>query len=328
MKIKATSLCLATLTFAAGIFSTASAGSLSQVSAEDIFEMSDAEIHKRVDETFTVKNFYAYPGAFYGKVFTNKKTDKDVVHILAGYPENDYQTPDLLIKHVVGPFLNCASPKIPTGEKDEMYESETFSGCKVEGTEIKGEVFVTGGFYSVVMYEDGVTETETELARWYNRDFQDRLCAQDCISMEDINDNRNSLAAENGYVVFPTFSYPLENSSYVAKSYIKPEQGYLYSYQINEPAEKSGDIENGIKKFCGSGVAVKKSQSGYEFSGCVSKQKEDPINTSGNVVLLKDGKKDIVVLSMWSDNMPENDRKMFTDETKERAATLNPQDFE
>ncbi len=288
--------------------------------------MPENVIREKADNLFKISDFFSYPDSFYGKIFTNKTTNKDILIILANYPEGEFTTPDEVIKKSVGPFIKCQSPKIPDGEKDEMYEFETFSGCSVEGSEVEGAVYTTGGFYSVLIYEKGVSETERELASNYDRSFMDRLCAQDCIGMMDVLENKNPAAMKSGYTVLPSFSYPLEMQSYMAKTYIKPSEAQLYSYQLTEPEEEKGSAENGIKNFCGQQVSINKNGAGYEFSNCLSKQNEKPIKTSG--VLVWNDKKKINVLSMWSENMSEADRKMFDQEVSEWVVKFDPKDFE
>lgn len=296
---------------------------------EDIYSLPPEVIQQRVDDAFTVKDTYAYPGAFYGKIFTSKKGNLDILHYLANYPgEGDFLPPDELIRKIVGPFLNCANPRIPEGEKDEMYEYETFSGCQVEGSEVQGNVSVTGGFYSVVIYEKGISEKEAQLAGLYDLNYQQSLCAQDCIAMEGLNHLANDKAKAAGYIFLPTFSYPVPDMSFVAKTYILPAEGYVYGYQLAALKPDMASYQDGLRNFCGKDVVITPTDKGYTFTGCASNQREKPVKTSGSLSKVNVGQHSLLEVRMWSDNIPQEHKAFFDQEVSTRTATFNPKDFE
>ncbi len=287
----------------------------------------------RVDAKYQAEDLWNYPEAFYGRHFTARNGSGDAYRFMANYtglPEN-YADPDVIITGRVKDYLKCSSMDFKSSRgEDEIYEGDSFKNCKTpSGKVFNGSVSCTGGFYWVTLYTADVPEADAEALENYDTDFMMTLAAQDAPSMEMPGEHLPG-NLPRGYVLFPTFVYPLKDVySYVAKTYINPATGRIFSYQIMPEKNLEGyDIKESLKEFCGKDYKQTPEKDGrFEVSNCMSRQWAKPIKVTG-VVMKKKAAGGLVVTDFYSEGMPQDEAEFFASELGGRVKNLKPGDFE
>ena len=135
---------------------------------------------------------------------------------------------------------------------------------------------------------------------------------------------------EQSDVLFPTFVYPLKDVySYVAKTYINPATGRIFSYQIMAEKNLEGyDIKESLKEFCGKDYKQTPEKDGrFEVTNCASHQWAKPLKITG-VVMKKNAAGGLVVTDFYSEGMPKDEAGFFANELGDRVKNLKPEDFE
>ena len=285
---------------------------------------------KEVEAKYSIQNDLSYPGAFYGRHFTGKKGDYEAISVMALY-SGETENPDKIITGPVKEFLKCSKMDFKSsGSEDEVYDYDDFKGCVTpSGKVFDGFVGCTGGFHWFTVYSAGMPEADVEAIKDYDTDFSDTLAAQDYPSMEAPSE-KVSKKLPAGYVLLPTFRYLLDGAyAYIAKTYVNPDTGRLYSYQIlGEEQLREYDFAGGLKEFCGAGASIKaEGKDSSAVKGCSSRQWVKPGKVLGKITNNVSANK-LTVAETYSADMSEADLAVFRAEVSERVKTFNPGDFE
>jgi hypothetical protein len=290
---------------------------------------------KKIEDNFDISLYSGYPDAFYAKQFTDKKTGDSAVVIFANYRPGDpdcgddgFCEPNKIIDKKIRRYLSCTSMKYtePAEEDvaDMVYDGDSFTSCVTpEGKIYDGSVLVTGGFYSVFLYSAGFPEGTKDSLYEYDGDFFGSLAAQDTPSMEGFSENIGP-DIPKGYILIPTFSFPVQDHSYVAKLFNVFNTDKLYGYQLF--TRSNADMKNiaeQVIRFCNGRASIEIKDDRLTFSNCLSRQLPVPVNVSGYVSL--NGK--VAVAVTYSDTLPEDDKKKFDGEVQRRITNFKEQDF-
>ncbi|MBQ8706874.1 MAG: hypothetical protein IJ523_02160 [Succinivibrionaceae bacterium] len=292
---------------------------------EDVYSLDEAVINSRLDANYRVALYDSYPMSFYGRRFVSKTNGAQAIAVFAVLPSDGPESlaPNVIIRDYVARHFGCPDAKIPDGPKDEIYEYEEFSNCRIDGREVKGEVYQTGFFYNFVLRDDSISQKDAQLMSLYDRNFQMGLCAQDCNA---IGDSVGFLAPEirnRGYGILPSFATPVPAQAYVFPTFIRQKDNSLYSWAVFA-ARSAADFSRGIKDFCGGSVKLNKTDRGYSFTDCVSSQYVNKIKVSGRFEI----RKDLAVLTIHSDAMAKDERKMFEDQLENALKNFKPENYE
>ena len=286
--------------------------------------------NRDVDAKYNVQNDLSYPGAFYGRHFTGKNGSHEAFSVIAMY-SGEFEDPGKIITGPVKDFLKCSKMDFKSsGSEDEVYDSDTFRGCVTpSGKVFNGFVGCTGGFHWFTLYSADMPEADVEAISAYDTDFRDSLAAQDYPSVEAPSEKANKKLPA-GYVLLPTFRYPLDGAyAYIAKTYVNPDTGRLFSYQIVGAEQlRDFDVSGGVKEFCGSGATLKaEGKDSSLIGGCSSRQWVGPEKVLGKITNNVSANK-LTVAEVYSANMSEADLAVFRAEVQDRVKNFNPKDFE
>ena len=296
---------------------------------------------------YTVESSTAYPGSFYGRVFTARNGGrKSYVFDLL---DQNYGASSKQLNRDLSILLGCRSMTITIANQDTDYydgstvfESESarsveFSDCVTADGSYSGKVFTGEGQPRVTVFENSVPEQLRESLTEYREGYPQELlelsaCAQDCPSEEFPQINAVTSYTAQGYTLYPTIIYPLTyedrngwiGMSYIAKTYIKPGKPEHFGYMIYDAQQISPEnAEMHLKKFCGEKVEIRKSGDGSEFENCMSVQRKPEVKIKGKIS--RSGS--LNILTFWYDGMKDQELTMFNREVKQRVDNFNPADF-
>ena len=313
-----------------------------------------------LERDYEIRPLYrSYPGMFYGRIFTHRKTGAKGYLILASdhrmYPVAREAKTVLgkdpgWIRELFTGFMGCPAAEMirETGEAGDPDECDeycclgecvdtlTFSRCAAEGANYDGAAaFGDSMGYTLTAFDSRIPEQDRVQILSYDRDmpavilpsqgedFVPSFCVQDCPSDDIPEEWAGREILEAGFLLYPTFDYPLTGRLLTARTYVRPGRedmlGYMIYRDVDVDAEKSS-VPDKMKEFCGSGVTIREGKEQMDFSGCLSHVRGRGVEISGKL----EGRENCRLLTFWSSDLPAADQQLPRREAEQRLSLCRP----
>ena len=317
-----------------------------------------------LEQDYEIRPLYrSYPGMFYGRIFTHRKTGAKGYLIRASdhrmYPVA-HEAKTVLgkdpgwIRELFTGFMGCPAAEMIRdtgwgGDPDECDEycclgecvdSLIFSRCAAEGANYDGAAdFRDPAYYTLTAFDSRIPEQDRVQILLYDRDmpsvilgevFDPHFCVQDCIS-DDFDEWAGREILEAGFLLYPTINYPLicdgsvvcTGSLLTARTYVRPGREDMLGYMIYR--DEDVDAEK-------SSVPGKMKE--FCGSGVTIREGKEQMDFSGCLSNVRgrgvkisgklEGLENCRLLTFWSSDLPTADQQLLRREAEQRLSLCRP----